>query len=739
LSRRVTVLGDGLLADACAAALTQETTMNVNRAASDVQPSSLDADLVLCALEDVPTQVILSLNRELLTANVPTLFATPDSDGIQVAPPTVPGITACYECERLATLFGHSFDSVTAARVLSSLTVPALDPSTDAAVTQRAGSRAARMAAAALADPPEAQVFTLLHQVGWVDGDSATNLLPHAGCSACPSAQRPVGSTVIERAAVLDVMLATERAAVRSHVVSEPPPDDAYRRVCVLGGGTAGYLTALALRAKLPHLEVSLVESRRIGVIGVGEATTPRLVEFLHLDLGIDVAEFHARVRPAWKLGVHYYWGRRGSYAFPWPFQYGSIAESMTYDGNLHAHCLSAQLMLQMHAPILRLGDGRYRSLLATVPFAYHLDNTRCVAFLQNCADQAGVRRIDRVVIDATVSRDGYVKELITDTGERLAFDFYLDCSGFRSMLLERTLGSPFVPYSTSLFTDAAVVANVPHDGRVKPYTLAESMHNGWCWNIAFEDEDHRGYVFASDFCTTEEAEAEMRARNPGMGDTWSLRFRSGRHEHFLLGNVAALGNAYAFVEPLASTAIHMLLMELDLLTKHFPISPQHTAIAPLLNAHLNSMWDNLRGWLAVQYRFNRKYNTPFWRHCRDGVDLAGAAEYVERFRESAPLSGKAPVPPARTRVSGLMPQYAVDYFGQEYVYDVMLAGQKVPAHYRAPVTSRDEWSRRTATWRRVASWALSHADALQLARERPEMLADIATAAASWSEGMRP
>ena len=165
------------------------------------------------------------------------------------------------------------------------------------------------------------------------------------------------------------------------------------------------------------------------------------------------------------------------------------------------------------------------------------------------------------------------------DAGDKLKFDLYIDCSGFRSTLMEKKLCSPFISYEKSLYTDSAVVANVPHGGVVKPYTLAETMNHGWCWNIAFEDEDHRGYVFSSSFSTFEQATAEMAAKNPGMSEPWTLKFRSGRHQHFWRENVVALGNAYAFVEPLASTAIHMILYEIDLLTRNFPASKQDRAI----------------------------------------------------------------------------------------------------------------------------------------------------------------
>jgi tryptophan halogenase len=334
------------------------------------------------------------------------------------------------------------------------------------------------------------------------------------------------------------------------------------------------------------------------------------------------------------------------------------------------------------------------------------------------------------VVSDAAVSPDGEnIQALITEDGERISFDLYVDCSGFRSVLLEGKLRSPFISYADSLFTDSAVVANVPHDGVTKPYTVAETMENGWCWNIAFEDEDHRGYVYSSAFCSADAAEAEMRTKNPGMSDAWSLRFRSGRHEHFWKGNVVAVGNAYAFVEPLASTAIHMLLFELDLIGNSLPavFEEGHKAV---LNRQANAMWDGLKGWLAVQYRFNDRLDNPFWHACRSDVELAGAADYVERFRERGLLSSGAvtPLQPGR----GLS-RYTNDYFSQDYVYDVMLLGQNVPGRIGAPREGREAWRSRTGRSRRVVRHALRHNEALDWARRHPEELADLVTSPTSW------
>jgi tryptophan halogenase len=775
IAAAVAVVGDGPLADAIAGELAQRAFTRVQRsgaarfascedagfrarrrervplaisrpptaghAAEPLSGTDLDAllravDLCVCALEWVPYRAQLDVADAALRTGTPVLFVTAARDGAIVGPTYVPGATACFECERIAALGDEVGGGGAPAELIEYLSCHGLAASPrGTALAARACAEVAREVQTRLAP---AQRGGLLSRVARLPADgerSVAAVAPSARCSRCsrPARASSNGHEPQRRRALADVVITGDRNAAARPGGRHAPPQHGYRSVGVLGGGTAGYLAALTFRRRFPEIAVTLIESSTVGVIGVGEATTPRLVEYLHTpaDLGRGIVDFHERVRPIWKLGVLYQWGRPGDYAFPWPFQYGSLLEPYLYDGDISEHCLGALLMAADRVPVFDDGDGSHTSLLDAIPFAYHLDNPSFVRYLREEAEQAGVSRLDRVVVDADLSADGEnVDALITDAGERLRFDLYVDCSGFRSVLLEGRLKSPYVSYEDSLFTDRAVVANVPHDGTVKPYTVAESMANGWCWNIAFEDEDHRGYVYSSAFCSDDEAEAEMRAKNPGMGDAWTLRFRSGRHEQFWKGNVVALGNAYAFVEPLASTAIHMLLFELDLVSATLPAAGD-VALKDVLNRQANEMWDNLRGWLAVQYRFNRKFDTPFWRTCRADVDLAAAAPHVVRFRARAPLASATPAPGPAGGV--VLPRYANDYFAQEYVYDVMLFGQDVECRHAAPHESREQWRVRRDRTRAMVDFALPQAEALALARRRPELLAGLVSTPGSW------
>jgi tryptophan halogenase len=497
------------------------------------------------------------------------------------------------------------------------------------------------------------------------------------------------------------------------------PVADPLPRVCrvasvgVIGGGTAGYLTALALRRWFPDLAVTLVESSRIPIIGVGEATTPPLVGFLHQILGVDVDELYRDVQPTWKLGIHFEWGPAGG--FHYPFSWGDLGDAHAHDGSIERASLGSMLMRARRTPLFRRDDGTIAAALQVVRYAYHLDNRRFVRFLTRLAARAGVVHRDAQLAEVELEDRGgepVIEHLRTTDGDRLRFDFYVDCTGFRSVLLGGRLAVPFISYADSLYCDRAVVADVPHGGTIKPFTLAETMDHGWCWNIPMVEEDHRGYVFASAFCSEDQAIAELRAKNPGLGEPWSVRFRSGRHRDFWRGNLVAIGNSYGFVEPLESTAIHMVLIEitrlLHLLDRARAGTDDHRP--EVVNRRIGDHWDYLRWFLALHYRFNRRLDTPFWQACRADVNIDGLAAEVEDFRAHGALSSRdvARPPDAIFGAGGL---------------DIMLLGQQVPAPPAAPRCSAAAWARQCARRAGLVARSLLHHEALAELARRPAIL----------------
>lgn len=519
-----------------------------------------------------------------------------------------------------------------------------------------------------------------------------------------------------------------------------PPPEagGAVRSVGIVGGGTAGWFTALALRAQLPWLEVTLIESESIPIIGVGEATVPSLVAFLHRYLGLDVHEFTREVRPTWKQGIRFEWGLPGDHVFQAPFDWevngvgmlGAMAES----GNVSDFTLQGVLMGAGVTPVTRVGE-HLQSFLPLVSFAYHLDNQRLVSYLSRTAIARGVRRVEAKIVDAPLaagSTEPRVEKLVTDDGRELSFDLYVDCSGFRSALLGERLGCRFDSYASSLFTDTAVAFNAPHGGVVKPYTTARTMRHGWCWNIPMVDDDHLGYVHSSAHCSPDEALAEARALWPGLGNERVIKFRSGRHERLWVGNVYAVGNAYAFVEPLESTGLLMTMRAITSLVRCFPLGVEEAAKKRFVNQSVGADWDRLRWFLAAHYRFNRRLDTPFWRDVREGVDVTGLEPALELYRAFGPLS----LLPRAVRAS--VSDVAQVYFYGLAGLDCILLGQQVP-HAPVPGTSAEGWRRRHRLALEFARIALPQAQALEATWARPRWLDELVSHPASWVNRLVP
>jgi tryptophan halogenase len=670
------------------------------------------AALVICALEEVSYGEILGVQSACLAAGVPALFITADPDGVRVGPTVAPGVSPCFACAQLAAFRAVRLAPAAGLAAFAALRAGAVD----GALRGWAAAEVAREAREVLRPsgaPSLAGALLLLpSSASSSDSETAPRRLPldrDPACPLCSGAAAPP-TAAADRA----------RRAIVVAQESRPPhaapadPGALVAHVGIVGGGTAGYLAALALRRKVPGLAVTLIESPDVPIIGVGEATTPLMPQFLHVDLGLDIHRFFAEVLPTFKLGIRFVWGAPGDGWFNYPFGPIHLLEPVVYgkegEPDLRA-CSLQSLLMEEDAFGLSLEEGTAWSSLGTAT-AYHLDNERFVAYLQRCAAAAGVERLEATIADVEV-REDEVSALVTADGRRLAFDLYIDCTGFRSLLLERALGSPWESFEKSLWTDRAVVAAVPHSGRVRPYTTAATMAAGWCWSTPQGDADHRGYVYASAFLSPEEAEAEMRRANPGMGAARAVRFRAGRHEHFWLGNVIALGNAYGFVEPLESTALHMLIRQIGLLTGLFPLRRGEHSLQPLLNRQVGGWWDYLSWFLALHYRFNRRLDTPFWRACREEVDVERHAELLAAFRQRGPLSYDPAVRKAF--------DYPDPLWGPEGI-DVLLLGQGVPCHLPQPLLPPAAWHARVAQARAAAARAAPHAAALGLLASRPDL-----------------
>lgn len=464
------------------------------------------------------------------------------------------------------------------------------------------------------------------------------------------------------------------------------------RSVLVLGAGSAGLIAAVTLKRKLPQLEVKVVRSPEIGIIGVGEGTTLAFPKHFFEYLKLKPQQFYAEAEPTWKLGIRFLWGPgEFYYTFSYEFQqrYPELSRNNGFfysNDSPVAGAVSAFMAQDKAFP--RKPDG---APLFHNNHAYHIENKKLVGWLENVSRVLGVE-----IIDATVTAersDAGIAALVTEKGERLTGDLYIDASGFRSELLGRTLGEPYISYSDSLFCDRAVIAGWPRtDEPIKPYTVAETMDAGWCWQIEHENWINRGYVYSSGSIDDETALGEFLTKNPKVAsEPRVVKFRSGRYARNWVSNVVGIGNSAGFVEPLEASALQVIGVQSSTLADSLIDSlgePTPTLIE-LYNRFNSQVWDDIRDFLSIHYAFNTRLNTPFWQACRNDTPLHGGKFIVDFYKENGP-----------SIVAGAQLIHPSNYFGMDG-YLALLLGQRVPhgKPYVPPPPEKKAWETRRANW----------------------------------------
>ena len=484
------------------------------------------------------------------------------------------------------------------------------------------------------------------------------------------------------------------------------------QRVVVIGAGSAGLLAALALKRAFDHFDVCIVHSRQNPVIGVGESTTAIFPPFLHRSLGLDVGEFFRAVQPSWKLGIRFEWGDPDNTHFNYPFDRAMSFQPTGLSRLPSYFCLSdmqdaspfSARMDRGKSPCRRDRNG---AVVVEDGIGYHIDNPRFLTYLMSKATECGITTMEGVMERVERSENGNVTSLQLEGDRQVEGDLFVDASGFRSLLLDKEMGTPFESYGSSLFCDTAVVGQWKREGPILPFTRAETMNHGWCWQIDFPYHVSRGYVFCSRFCDLETATQEFRAKNPQLErELRTIRFRSGRYRDFWVRNVVGIGNASGFVEPLEASALHVLVEQIRLVCRL--LSEGNRRIVPALrqagNQRFRELWNEVRDFLAIHYRFNRKLDTPFWQQCRADTDLAGAAELVKFYQAVGPSTFAG----------------AMIASGRIFGYDgfmTLLIGQKVATEFEARLSDSEiqAWIAYRARLREQCDAALPMEEALPL------------------------
>lgn len=414
------------------------------------------------------------------------------------------------------------------------------------------------------------------------------------------------------------------------------------QRIVILGGGTAGWMAALWLqhRWKSAVPQITLVESSRIATLGVGEGSTPYFRQFFR-DLGIPEHEWMPECRATYKAGISFPGWVSGtdkdSYFHPF-FTHLDLKYGEQFFQNA---CLRRRgESVAAHPDDFFVTAAIARKQLAPIPkqhlanepdYAYHFDSALLGQYLKKRALSLGVNWIDAEVVDAALDEHGKITHLITATGRNVEGDFFLDCSGFRSLLMGEVLKEPFISYRDNLFNDRAVAMATTLDNRhsIPAETVSTALSCGWAWKIPLAHRYGNGYVYASDFMTADQAETELR-RHLGVAadgqEARHLTMRVGRIEQHWRNNCLALGLSQGFIEPLEATALMLVQFTVQLFSQAWLQSDDREKARVRFNQQINRMFDGVRDYIVAHYHLNSRTDSDYWlanrqhRHHSDGL-----------------------------------------------------------------------------------------------------------------------
>lgn len=421
-----------------------------------------------------------------------------------------------------------------------------------------------------------------------------------------------------------------------------------HRRIVIVGGGTAGWMTAAALARFVPApWTVTLVESDEIATIGVGEATIP-MVRLFNQSLGIDEAEFIAATGGTFKLGIRFegWGGFDDSYVHGFglvgrglgllPFQhYWLRARAAGMAGPLADYVLNTTAA---EANRFALIDRPAGSTLPPMPYAYHFDATLYARFLRNFAEQrGGMRREGRIVDVLRTGESGDVAAVRLADGTEIAGDLFVDCSGFRALLIDGALGTGYVDWSHWLPCDRAIAVPTARTEPLVPYTRSIAQPAGWRWRIPLQHRTGNGHVFCSAQMGEDEATTRLLAGVDGevLADPRMVKFKAGRREAFWVRNVVAIGLSSGFIEPLESTSIHLIQTAISRLLDFLPNGPVAAADRNGFNRLAIYEIEKIRDFVILHYAANGRSGEPFWDHLRQMELPEALAQRIAMFRAS--------------------------------------------------------------------------------------------------------
>ena len=420
---------------------------------------------------------------------------------------------------------------------------------------------------------------------------------------------------------------------------------DSIRQLVIVGGGTAGWMCAAAMSKILgDQVAITLIESDDIGTVGVGESTIP-MIRLFNQVLGIDEDEFMRETKATFKLGIEFLdWGKLGD---RYLHAFGRIGQDLGtlsfYQYWLRLHLAgkapdlgvySMNSMAARQVKFMRPDTRMVQSPIADIVYGFHVDAGLYARYLRKFSENRGVVRIEGKVTHCELrSDDGFIEAVAMEDTRRIAGDLFIDCSGFRSLLLGEALNTGYEDYSRWLVCDRAYAVPCGQSSVLLPYTRATARPAGWQWRIGLQHRTGNGHVYSSKFMSDDEAAAVLLANldGPALTEPRLLRFTSGKRKKIWNKNVVAIGLSSGFMEPLESTSIHLVQTTIARLISFFPTRAFHQPDIDEFNRQADFEVERIRDFLILHYSATERRDTPFWDHCR-------TMEVPDRLRQKLDL-----------------------------------------------------------------------------------------------------
>lgn len=415
------------------------------------------------------------------------------------------------------------------------------------------------------------------------------------------------------------------------------------KRVVIVGGGTAGWVAAAALSQQLGELlSIVLVESAEIGTVGVGEASIPPMRTF-HKLLRIDEQEFMRATSATFKLGISFEnWGSLGD---AYIHSFGKTGKE-TWLADFHHFWLSAKekgFADEFGDYCLEYVAAKHNKFAtgpdATINYAYHLDAGRYAAYLRRLSEEKGVVRVEGKISQVKQNvHSGFIESLLLESGESIEGDLFIDCTGFRGLLIEQALHAGYEDWSHWLPSDTAVAVQTKAVAPAIPYTRSIARDSGWQWQIPLQHRVGNGLVYCSRYLSEDNAKRTLleNVKGDAISEPRVIKFRTGRRRKMWSKNCVALGLSSGFIEPLESTSIHLIMTGITRLMQMFPYCGISESVVAQYNHMAHEELEKIRDFIILHYHATSRMDTPFWRFCKSMDIPASLRQRIDIFAEEA-------------------------------------------------------------------------------------------------------